>query len=179
MREVERHHIHAGERNSELREGRTVRPVPEPDEQRVRIEPDRVSAFDARRVGDLRGDRDAGFLERGADRGGLGSTNLLPGPEKHGAVRTDQDGVVDVHRVRVAGVVPGDDDIGARILEQRTEGLVLRRRRGEVGLRPPAACTPPLDILGQERTHENTLERSGHGCGAETGHVETLHRTPW
>ena len=96
-----------------------VRAVAVPDEQRLVVEPDRVAALDGGGRGRSRPTTGTPAASSARDdRLGLAASSLLAGREQHRAVVADEDRVVDVDRVGVAGVVLGDDDLGARGLEQ-------------------------------------------------------------
>ena len=119
------------------------------DEQRVVVEPDGVAALDGRGRGHPRGDRDARGLEARADAVRLAEAPLLAGPQERSAAVADEDGVVDVDRVGVAGIVLGDDHLGAGRREQRAQLLVLGRRRGDVGHAAPAVALDVVRIDGR------------------------------
>ena len=142
VREVEQDEVDARQRVVERERRDGVRPVADPDEQRLLVEPHRVAALDGRGQVDPRRDRHARRLERPGGGLRLPAAAFLPRLEQHGAVATDEGGVVGVDRVGVARVVLGDDDLGARLLEQEAERLVLRLRGGDVRARPPARRPP-------------------------------------
>ena len=66
---------------------------------------------------------------------GLAEPPVLARTEEHGAVVADEQRVVRVDRVRVAGLAAGDDHLGAGLLEELAQRLVLGGRRCRIGLR--------------------------------------------
>ena len=100
----------------------------------------------------------------------------LPGLSSTAPSRPDEDRVVDVDRVGVPRIVARDDDRRPGVLEDAAENLVLQRRGGVIRRGTPAELAPVLDVLGERRPDEDTLERPGHRRSAEAGHEVTLHR---
>ena len=109
----------SGERLAESRDPGRAGAVAVADEQRVVVEPDGVAALDRGRRRHPRGDRNAGRLEARADAVGLAEPPFLAGAEQRRAAVSDEHRVVDVDRVGIAGIVLGDDHLGARGREQR------------------------------------------------------------
>ena len=95
---------------------------------------------------------------------------LLAGPQERGAAVADEHRVVDVDRVGVAGVVLGDDHLGACSLEQRAELLVLGGSRRAIRHAAPAVALDMTGVRGQRRSHEHALEVAPHRLGAVAGH---------
>ena len=161
VRQVEPDHLDGRESGLEGGDPGAVRPVAVADEKRSLVEPDRVAALGDRRLCDLVGHGNAGVAERRRHGVRLAPPPLLARPQTDDSLVPDQHRVVDVDRVRVAGIVERDDDLGARLLEQEAERLVLaappppdraprasrsrarrRRRRAAAGARARASARP-------------------------------------
>ena len=160
VRQVERQHVDLRKGDPERGDRGLVRAVADPHEQRRLVEPERVPSFREHRRAQLGHDRDSGRLERGAERGRLAAPRLLAGAEQDGALAPDEDGVVRVDGIRVAGVVPRDDDLRPRLFEQRAECLVLGGRGCRVRRGSPAVLAPASGVLGQRRPDQNALGAS-------------------
>jgi len=92
---------------------------------------------------------------------------LLAGVEQQRARVGDQRRIVGVDRIGVSvGRRLGEDDLGACSREQLTEGLVLGRDPGRVGLGAPAAHLPAVQILRARRAHQHAPELAGHRLAA-------------
>ena len=127
VRKIEGDHLDTGKGIGERRYGRRIRSVADPDEKRALVEPDRVPTLGEHRLVESCRNGNVGVGERGRDRARLAAPSFLPGPQQHRPRRTDQHRVVDVDRVRIAGVVPRDDDLGAgRFEKSRTAARALR-----------------------------------------------------
>ena len=169
--EVEGDDVDVRKRVRQGRDRGRVRPVADADEERALVEPDGIAALGAHRVCELGSHGHVGRRERRRDRGRLASPLLLAGPEEHSAPRADQHRVVDVDRVWIARVVPGDHDLGAGRLEDPAQQLVLGSRSSMIRSRVPAVLAPALGVLGERRPHEHALETTGHRLRAEAGHA--------
>ena len=101
---------------------------------------------------------------------GLAEASLLAGPQQRCAVVSDEHGVVDVDRVGVAGIVLGDDHLGARGREQGAELLVLGGGGTGVGDAAPAVALDVVRVGGQRRPHQHPLQVAPHRLRAVVRH---------
>ena len=85
--------------------------------------------------------------------------------------------VVRVDRVRVAGIVLGDDDLGPGILEEAAERLVLGLRLGDLRRRTPAVRLPRGGVLRKGPPHEHAPELAPHRCAAVAVHGRATYPT--
>ena len=170
VRQVEGDHLGVRERLTERGDSRRAGAVAVADEQRVVVEPDGVAALDRGRRRHPRCHRDASSLEARADAVGLAEPPFLAGPEQRRAVVADEHRVVDVDRIGVAGIVLGDDDLGAGRGEQRAQLLVLGDRSTHVGHAPPPVALDVVRVGSERRPHEHPLEVAPHRLRAVRRH---------
>ena len=160
----------SGESPRELLDACRVRPVAAPDQERLRVEPERVAAVDRPGPLDLRHNRNAGALEVGLQRERLAEAPILARAEEHRALLADEHRVVGVDRVGIPALALGEDHLRARVLEDLPESLVLGRRSGDVGLGAPAVLLPVPGVGRLRRAHEHPPERRGHRTCAVARH---------
>ena len=170
VRQVEGDHLGVRECLPESRDPGGAGAVAVADEQRVVIEPHGVAALDRRRRRHPRGNRNAGVLEARADAVRLAEPPFLAGPEQRRAVVSDENRVVDVDRVGIAGIVLGDDHLGARGREQRAELVVLSGGGRRIGDAAPAVALDVIRVGGERRTHEHPLQVTPHRLRAVVRH---------
>ena len=170
VRQVVGEHLGVGEGPRELLDACRVRPVAAPDEERLRIEPERVAAVDRPGPHDHAHNRNAGALEVDLQRERLAEAPVLARAEEHGALLAHEHRVVGVDRVGVPALALGDDHLRARTLEDLSQSPVLGRRGGDVGLGAPAVLLPALGVLRLRRAHEHPPERRGHRTSAVACH---------
>ena len=125
-----------------------ARAVAVADEQRLAVEPDGVAAFRRRRCAMREATGTPACLKAAPMPVRLAETSFLPGSEQDRALVPDEGRVVRVDRVRVAGIVLRDDHLGAGVLEQPTERLVLGLRGRDVRLGAPAVSRQRLRPRG-------------------------------
>src|SRR5262245_12342093 len=109
-----------------------ARAVATSGEQRLLVEPDEVAALRDRGAVERRCDGDTGALEVVHDRTRLSAPTFLTRAKHDAAVLGYEAGIERVHRVRIVVERVGHEDVGARLLEDRAESLVLARDR-EIG----------------------------------------------
>ncbi len=177
MREIEDDDIHIWKRRLERCDRGLVRPVADSDQQRPLVEPERVATFDRRGLLEASDERHPRSLEGRSERVRLRAAPFLARPEKDGAIGSDEHRVVHVDRVRIAGVVVGHDDLGARTFEELAEQLVLACGCGGIGCRAPAVLAPASHVLDEGRSHEDAPQLPGHRCAAEPVHPRDATRT--
>ncbi len=159
-------HLGVGERPGELLDARSVRAVAASDEERVVVEPERVAAVDRSRRLDSPRDGDACAGEVGLEGARLAEPPVLAGPEEHGTVVADKQRVVRVDGVRVARLAVGDDHLGAGLLEELAQRLVLGGRGCRIRLQAPAVLPPARGVVRMRRPDEHAPERGRHRAGA-------------
>ena len=156
-----------------------ARAVAVPDEERVVVEPDRVSSLDSRGSVHPRGDRDPSRLEALADASRLSPASLLSWPQQGCPIVADEHRVVDVDRVGIARVVPGDDHLGAGGGEHGTKRLVLGDGDGRIGDTAPAVTLDVTGVGREGRPHEHPHEFAPHRLTAVAGHEAEARRQRW
>ncbi len=156
VQEVERDDLDIWKSRSHCRERKLVRPVADADEERPRLEPDRVASFDQRRLVDL-ARRPALQPIRAPSEAPLARHGALPSPAEAGSRPRCQRGPGRRRRSR-----PGSPGRGARSLPRL---LPLRGARRRPRARPqrrrdwarPATRTraidprPPAEAAGRGR----------------------------
>ncbi len=174
---VERHHLDAGQRVGESSGAGFVGAVPEPDQERPLVEPERVTALGGRRSLEPGDDRDRRLDEvRGHGRD-LPAPSLLAGAEQDRAAVGDDRRVVHVDRIRAdTQRRTGHDHFGSRIGQLRPERLVLGLEPAVIGFAAPPVCAPAGDVFARRRPDEHAPERGNHALAAEGYCWGNLHR---
>jgi selenide, water dikinase len=167
VREVERDHVDLWKRLAQRLDPGVVRPVAPADEKRARIEPERVTTLRERWSLNACGHWNAGLDEIRGHHVDLTAPSLLPGAKEHRADLRDDRRVIDVDRVGI-GAVRGlrEHYVGARFLENRAEGLVLRGHADRVGLGAPAVGAPDGGVLRSRCTDEHASQPRRHALTA-------------
>src|SRR5262249_9185475 len=93
---------------------------------------------------------------------GLPPAATLSRSQEHCSVPTHERRVVRVDRIGVPRVVARDDHLRTRLLEEKTERLVLLAGANGVGCSMPAVLAPGRGVLRQRRTHQHTPELTDH-----------------